>query len=181
MNDVYPEGSVWRRWDPHVHTPGTVREDRYRGWDNFLQTVEENTDVIAIGATDYYSIRGYKRLKEYKANGRIPSIKFLFPNIEFRVFPPTKNGSGVNIHLLISPDCIDHIDKIEESLSRLVFTYLDQPYSCTEHGLTGLGYAYCRDNTKSKEFAYSEGVNQFKPTFDEFRAWYQKETWLKQN
>ena len=31
------EGSIWHRWDPHIHMPGTLKEDRFTGDD----TIEE--------------------------------------------------------------------------------------------------------------------------------------------
>lgn len=29
--DSYSEGSVWRRWDLHVHTPETNKNDQFEG------------------------------------------------------------------------------------------------------------------------------------------------------
>lgn len=26
-------GSLWHRWDPHIHTPGTALNDQYTGSD----------------------------------------------------------------------------------------------------------------------------------------------------
>ena len=34
-------GSEWRRWEPHVHAPGTVMNNQFSGpnaWDDYLQT-----------------------------------------------------------------------------------------------------------------------------------------------
>ena len=28
---IYPAGSEWRRWDLHIHTPETNKEDSYIG------------------------------------------------------------------------------------------------------------------------------------------------------
>jgi len=33
------KGSEWRRWEPHIHAPGTVMNDQYKGptaWDDYL-------------------------------------------------------------------------------------------------------------------------------------------------
>ena len=41
----YERGSEWRRWDLHIHTPGTLKNDQYEGktieekWDNFYDTI----------------------------------------------------------------------------------------------------------------------------------------------
>ena len=51
-------GSEWRRWEPHIHAPGTVLNDQFGGreaWTNYLTKLESVTPKIeAIGVTDYY-------------------------------------------------------------------------------------------------------------------------------
>ena len=43
----YERGSEWRRWDLHIHTPGTLKNDQYEGktieekWDNFYDTIAQ--------------------------------------------------------------------------------------------------------------------------------------------
>lgn len=42
--NFFPRGSEWRRWDLHVHTPETKKNDQYEEktieekWDNFYKT-----------------------------------------------------------------------------------------------------------------------------------------------
>lgn len=42
----FARGSEWRRWDLHIHTPGTKKNDNYTGtdnekkWDNFYKKIE---------------------------------------------------------------------------------------------------------------------------------------------
>ena len=36
-------GSVWRRWDLHVHTPGNALNDQFGGWDEYLAAIERQT------------------------------------------------------------------------------------------------------------------------------------------
>ena len=59
-------GSEWNRWDPHIHTPGTVLNDQFRGrnpWNGYLETLEAETPSIrAIGVTDYYLTNNYERI-----------------------------------------------------------------------------------------------------------------------
>ena len=49
-------GSIWRRWDPHIHTPGTVLNDQFgdeEAWEDFLQRIEESNPLIEVlGITD---------------------------------------------------------------------------------------------------------------------------------
>ena len=47
MANQYSRGSEWRRWELHLHTPYTKKEDQYHGstpeekWDNFYNTIHE--------------------------------------------------------------------------------------------------------------------------------------------
>ena len=69
-------GSLWHRWDPHIHAPGTALNDQY-GTDSFeaYLTAIENTSpgVAALGVTDYLSTACYQRVVDAVTNsGRLP-------------------------------------------------------------------------------------------------------------
>ena len=60
-------GSEWRRWDLHIHTKGTNKNDCYACADIeayckllFKKAVEK--EIYAIGITDYFSIDRYKEV-----------------------------------------------------------------------------------------------------------------------
>ncbi len=43
-------GSEWRRWEPHIHAPGTVMNNQFSGpnaWGDYLTALEQATPVIA--------------------------------------------------------------------------------------------------------------------------------------
>jgi hypothetical protein len=137
-------GSTWLRWDPHLHTPETLLNDQFgaSGWDEYLHLIEcASPPVVGLGITDYFSIRGYKKLLAYRNTGRIKNVRFVFANVELRITPRTTRGSAINLHLLVSPDDPEHIEKIEEALQRLTFRYRDEDYPCSEQGLIRLGRA----------------------------------------
>lgn len=181
MSEIYRKGSEWRRWDLHIHTPGTALNSQFESWEKFLDTIESfGQEVEVIGIADYSSIEGYKRVRNERNAGRLSNIIEIFPNIEFRLTPETAANKGINLHIIINPDDAEHIQKIEESLARLIFRYGEQRYSCTKSSLTSLGKAFLSDTT-SQEESYKEGVNQFKPSFNEFKEWYESEAWLKRN
>lgn len=138
MNNKFSKGSIWRKWDLHVHTPFSELNNEFgEDWDTYVQQLFKRAienDVQAIGITDYYLIEGYKKLKrEYLANegklaklftiNEIEYIKqmLIFPNIEFRIdklvigkeIDPTWNRK-VNFHLLLSDEIL--IEDIEENL-----------------------------------------------------------------
>jgi len=177
---LYPGGSVWRRWDPHVHTPGTALNDQYRNWEEFLAAIEAQDEVKVLGVTDYLSLENYSILKEYQANGRIPNVSLLFPNLEFRIAPPSEKATAVNLHFIVSPDDPNHEREIRNALGRLKWKYGDNTYSCVRDQLIALGRAF-DPSAEDEKKAYATGVKQFKLGFTELRDWYEDEHWLKRN
>src|SRR4051812_48127345 len=89
-------GSVWHRWDPHLHTPGTALNDQYKGddpWDRFLAKIEQSDPPIrALGITDYCDIDGYVETVARRETGRLPGVGLIFPNVEFRLSIETNRG-----------------------------------------------------------------------------------------
>ena len=173
-------GSIWRRWDLHVHTPDTVLNNQFGSWDDFLAEIEDNPDIKVIGVTDYMVIGGYSTLRKAKADGRLPDVEMLLPNIEFRLAPQNNKGAAVNIHVLVSPDDPDHEAKILQALSHLTWQYKEDKYSCVPQQLIALGKAINPKITDDK-VALAEGVKAFKIDFSVFRDWYKNEGWLNKN
>ncbi|MCD2185473.1 hypothetical protein [Rhizobium sp. GN54] len=102
-------GSVWRRWDLHIHAPGTKLANGYGDanpevWKRFVNQLEAS-DVQAFGVTDYFSFDAYlAAVANYRAlvpDGR----KLLIPNIELRLIETVStDGKNVNTHVLIDPE-----------------------------------------------------------------------------
>ena len=45
------KGSEWRRWEPHIHAPGTVMNNQFSGpnaWGDYLTELEENLDPKSV-------------------------------------------------------------------------------------------------------------------------------------
>ncbi len=173
-------GSEWRRWDLHIDTPGTLFNDQFGSWDEYLDAIECNTDVKVLGITDYMLLRNYSRLLRAQREGRIQNISLLVPNLEFRIAPPTDRSTAINIHLIVSPDDPHHERKIVEALGRLVWVYQGNRYSCVPEQLTALGQAFS-PGTVDGEAALKIGAQQFKVDFSAFRDWFVNEGWLKAN
>ncbi len=61
--------SEWRKWDLHLHAPGTKLGDGYKPNDGrpdleqFCQIVHDS-DVAVIAVTDYFSLDGYFDVRE---------------------------------------------------------------------------------------------------------------------
>ncbi|SOJ56969.1 hypothetical protein MSIMFB_04447 [Mycobacterium simulans] len=104
---IYPRGSEWRKWDLHIHPPGTKLNDGYGtppDLDRFCRLLEES-DVQVFGITDYFTADGYLAVAERYRQLFPDTEKVLLPNIELRL-NETVNGQNqtVHIHLLFRPD-----------------------------------------------------------------------------
>lgn len=182
MIKTYGRGSEWRRWDLHIHTPGTALNDQFGDWEEYLTAIEAaDGSIAALGITDYFTIRTYKTLLAYRQKRPLPKIELILPNIEFRLTPVTKGGKAINLHLLISPHDPNHIARIEEALNQLTIDRADDRIPCTEEGLRRLGSRMRPDLSNNPEAAFKEGVEQFKIGFDLFQWWWKSQPWLQQN
>jgi len=81
MISADPRGSIWRRWDLHIHTPSSVGD--YKGAVTNEEIAEKlaASDVSAVSITDHHFI-DVARIAEIRqqADGRF----VVFPGIEFR-------------------------------------------------------------------------------------------------
>src|SRR5258708_39721642 len=100
------QGSIWRKWDLHVHTPASIH-NKFEGttieekWNKYIEKLKTLTDISVIGITDYFSIDGYKYLR---SNANFPNIDLLLPNVELRTLPVTRIETPINIHVIFDPE-----------------------------------------------------------------------------
>lgn len=111
-------GSRWLRWEPHIHAPGTVLNDQFKGTDTreeYLSKIEAASPQIrALGVTDHYLLDTYQEIRAAKyRDGRLPGVDLIFPNVELRLAFGTVKGNWVNCHLLVNPEDPDHVDADE--------------------------------------------------------------------
>lgn len=114
-------GSVWNKWDLHLHTPGTKLNDQFRDSDgnkinesannkiwNEYCSILNKSGIKCFGITDYFSVENYTYLKENRKKFGLDEDIVLFPNIELRVsglVPKGKKKSPhkhVNVHVIFS-------------------------------------------------------------------------------
>lgn len=176
-------GAIWRRWDPHVHAPGTILNDQYTGktpWDDFFAAIDKRTPVIeAVGITDYCSLASYEQVVAAKAAGKLPACSLIFPNVELRLGVGTLKQGFVNIHLLVDPGP-DHVAETKRFLSRLTFEAHGDKFACTPDDLTRLGHKEGVD-AADKRKALETGTLQFKVNFDQLREEYRRSAWAQEN
>lgn len=124
MYNEYSRGSEWRKWDLHIHPPGTKLNDQYKlsdgdVFETFCKKIEES-DVQAFGITDYYSGDGYFAFIE-KFNQLYPqSSKVIFPNVELRTSDVVNAArEEVNLHVIFNPSQPDLKKNLEKFLQNL--------------------------------------------------------------
>ena len=108
MKKIWPRGSEWRKWDLHLHSPGTKLNDQFKvktgdPWDEYCRKLHDS-DVQVFGITDYFSADGYfSTFTEFEK--RYPnSGKVFFPNVELRTGDVVNRAQEeVNVHLIFNP------------------------------------------------------------------------------
>ncbi len=186
----YLKGSEWRKWDLHVHTKGTMKEDRFNPSvsmedfciDMFKRALENK--IAVIGITDYFSIENYKKVESIKKRlvnndiqhdfsvselKKVNSI-LLIPNMEMRLRTQAQR-SLINIHCLFNPKFINEnfdnyfLSQVEYSGENL-----------TIQGLRNLG----RQNEPNQDLicnegAYKKGVEKFTVDYEVLNKLLQKD------
>lgn len=189
MDDKVPapilnRGSQWYRWEPHIHAPGTLLNNQFRGedaWESYLEALEEsNPPIRALAVTDYYLTDTYEHVAAVKKDGRLQQIELIFPNIELRLDVGTTKGRWVNIHLLVCPDDEDHVTKANRFMQTLTFRAYGEVFSCTPEDLKSLGKA-ANPQITDDTAALRHGAEQFKVGFEQLRAEYEKSAWAQRN
>ena len=177
-----PRGCEWRRWDPHLHAPGTLLNDRFSGdWDAYLERIELSEPRIeALGVTDYFCIRTYQQVRKWQEKNRLKNVHLIFPNVEIRMNIETGKGRAINLHLLFSPEDPDHESEIIRALGQLTFEFGSRNFSCTESDLVALGRTF---TGKSLEYeaALRAGANQFKVSLSRLKKLIRTERWMQEN
>ena len=97
----YQKGSIWRKWDLHVHTPKTFLANEYAqcSTEQFVNKIVDS-GIAAIGLTNYFHFDDVE-LGEIR-NKLTEKGVVVFPSLEFRTQPQNKDSEEMHIHLLFS-------------------------------------------------------------------------------
>lgn len=182
----YHKGAEWRRWDLHIHTPGTKKNDRFSGatldekWDNFIQTINSSPEPISVvGITDYFCIQNYFKFKSLVENGTITKqFDLILPNIELRI-TPIAVSSPVNIHCIFNPDIADQIE--DRFLSNLSFPHGGTTYNASRQSLIRLGRARMNNLSLPESESQIAGTEVFVISPDSLRVVFEKDPDLREN
>ncbi|KPA11754.1 DNA repair ATPase, partial [Candidatus Magnetomorum sp. HK-1] len=168
----FKRGSEWRKWDLHIHTKDTNKNDNFSSpdFEKFCITLFKKAlekDIKAIGITDYFEINNFKNVKKFvndidscddfniQEKKDIKEI-FLLPNIELRILPATDSGGLINIHCIFNPD-----ENFLGQLENDFFSSLEDSAGSkmNRSGFIGLGKS--SDNSLSDNAAYKKGIEEF--------------------
>ena len=147
-----PLGSIWRKWDLHVHTPSSI-VNNYGGpdpWDRFFTELQAlPPEMSVLGINDYLFVDGYRRVLEEFRAGRLPNMEAIFPVVELRLSQLVGVGdewNRINYHVIFQeefdPDVIEA--QFISGLSAkavLVPDEIETPWSgiLNQEGLTSFG------------------------------------------
>lgn len=135
-------GSVWRKWDLHIHSPLSILNNQFAhktdgttDWESYITKLEQ-LDICVVGITDYFTIDGYKRVRQFKDAGRLENIHTVLPNIEFRlktIVSSRKDAQEIrlNFHVVFSDEVAEQ-DIEEHFLHDIPFYYQGDPQNPVE-------------------------------------------------
>ncbi|MBL8921731.1 MAG: AAA family ATPase [Myxococcaceae bacterium] len=157
-------GSLWLRIDPHLHAPGTLRNDNFKGaWDDYLTTINQTKPAVSVlGITDYGTLRAFKAVREHWRSGKLPGVELLIANVELRLNIQAHKGSAVNAHLLLPSTDDAVVGTFEAKLASLKFIYGKEEFACTDAELVRLGRAHDKNPNLDEVTALAKGSEQFK-------------------
>lgn len=156
-------GSVWRKWDLHVHTPESYEENFGVDWDEYVRQVKAKAiehEISVMGVTDYFSVDGYEKLvEEYEPLGQ-PFLEledgsnlYLIPNVELRLDQFDQDNHSINLHVLFDNINLNPQTIRDCFLDRLRINYRGQVLTCRESDLIKIGHAEANDE------AYNANLN----------------------
>lgn len=181
-NTKFIKGSEWRKWDLHVHTKGTMKNDQFKSetFNVFCITLFRKAlenGIAAIGITDYFNINNYTKIREFVnnidsctdfTNEEKKQIKrvFILPNIELRMLPVTDSGRLVNIHCLFNPN---YEALLENNFFGSIeyFAGSGKKYKMNRQGLIDLGKSL--DSSLDDETSYKKGADSFMVTHSDLQ------------
>lgn len=173
MEYQFNKGSEWRKWDLHIHTKFTNKNDQFKSpsfgeFCNIMFRKALEKDISVIGITDYFSIENYLKVVEFQKNIetsllfdaeekiKIKNI-FILPNIELRMLPSTNAGKLINIHCIFNPSYVHSLEN--DFFGSIEHTGAGKNCKMNRQGLIDLGKQI--DTTADTDKAYQIGINNF--------------------
>lgn len=102
MNEIYPRGAEWRKWDLHIHTPSSVDDYKNKSISNqkIIDTLFKN--FIAVAAITDHNCIDCNRIEDLQKIGKDKNIT-IFPGIE--LLSDARGDQPVHFIGIFSEDC----------------------------------------------------------------------------
>ena len=183
----YPRGSEWRRWDLHIHTPDTGKNDKFKGntseekWKNYNESINTYCgEIIAVGVTDYMSTDNYFKFKKFVEDKKIKKrFDLILPNVELRLIPVAKGGKALNAHCIFNPSFESDIER--RFFAELKFNFNGRDYGADRPSLIQLGKALSGDGTLQDDAYIQKARDQFVIEPSKLRKLFDRDTELREN
>ncbi len=155
----FERGSEWRKWDLHIHSPGSFHWNggkKLTQMENteikeeikaFIKTVNDS-DVAVFCLMDYWNFDWYNELKKYLKDNPGDLKKTVFPGIELRVECPV--NYRLNIHCILSDSLSEQ--EISDFKSELYIRSIDKKLSNDSLVL----YAKTLDTSKARRHGFGD-------------------------
>lgn len=131
-------GSVWQKWDLHLHGPSTHQNNQYGKLtiDEFVQKVVDSK-LSLIGVTNYFFFAD-NELEDIRASIRARGENIIIlGNIEFRIVQPNKDGEWINVHCIFSDKLSsDQINNVLSTLPIINTTASGKVIYCSNRSFT---------------------------------------------
>jgi len=172
-------GSVWRKWDLHVHTPTSFHhefkflnekeKEKYQNdiWGKYIDELEKISNISVIGITDYFTIDGYKKVLERWKKGGLRNFELILPNIEFRL-DKLIEGKRLNYHVIFSDEIA--LGKIEKAFLEELHVYApnSEKRKLTRENIEDIGRTLKQQHKKfSKKSDYVVGCENITVSLNE--------------
>lgn len=185
---MYSRGSEWNRWDFHIHTPGTLKNEQFDGkniddkWEKYYSDILEyigdgsnsQHKIVGMGITDYLSIKNYLKII---SDGILDNIiPFIFPNVELRITPIAQN-TPINIHCLFNPKIANELDG--RFFGKLKFSKGSTSFSALETELIRFGKSI--DPSLDENNAKRIATEQFVIPYSQLKELFAQDVDLRKN
>ena len=151
------KGSVWRKWDLHVHTPSSALAHTLgTSWDIYVERLIDAAtthQMAAIATADYFTIEGYKKLLEYynqathtiSVNSKSANL-YIIPGVELRLNIFNSDEDAINLHIFFDPECCSSEFITQNFLEALKVVYRGSEALLKQQNLLAIGKSIT-DNT----------------------------------
>lgn len=157
-----PIGSIWRKWDLHVHTAasyewsggpsfrslvGEARDNEIRRHLDAMQA----SDVAVFSIMDYWTFDGYKALRDFlRRHPEYEFTKTLLPGMELRCEAPA--DYRLNIHVLLSDELTT--TELDDFKAKLRLPLVKRPLS--DEALIELAEVITQDKLRASVQSYEK-------------------------